>query len=307
MFVSPQLVLAWPWNPPPAPPPPEEPADDMLAAVLSVLVCWVLPLIIFKLKLLPTNLPPTAKDSVNAWVLYVKLKCDWKGNPDVPNLNALRAMLDQGGVTGMWAEVPGLRSKYFTYCKETDTVTGVYLFFTKHAMEAYKSSGLFKAHATFKHFSSVEAEVHDVMEGTESSMDLGKWSAGVKPSRADFDNKAYMLHVRLTCNYKGNPDIPNEAAMRYGIIDGPGPNQGFPKMWAMVPGLRSKYFTLTEDASLCSGFYTFFDKISLDKYIKSDLFKMHGTFKHFSKIEYTVHEVLAGSERSVDLGAWPRA
>ena len=94
MFVSPQLVLAWPWNPPPAPPPPEEPADDMLAAVLSVLVCWVLPLIIFKLKLPPTNLPPTAKDSVNAWVLYVKLKCDWKGNPDVPNLNALRAMLD---------------------------------------------------------------------------------------------------------------------------------------------------------------------------------------------------------------------
>ena len=79
------------------------------------------------------------------------------------------------------------------------------------------------------------------------------------------------------------------------------------QMWAAVPGLRSKYFTLTPDAKLCSGFYTFFDKASLDAYVASDLFKMHATFKHFSKIEYTVHEVLAGSERSVDLGAWPRA
>jgi len=307
MFVLHELLLAWPWDAPPPPPPPEEEASTLIPAVVSVLVFWIIPMICLKLCLPPTK--PTSKDSQNAYVLYVKLKCDWKGNPDVPDLAALRNMLDGGGVTGMWAAVPGLRTKYFTFCKETDTVTGVYVFLTKAALEDYKSSDLFKAHLTFKHFSSVKAEVHDVMDGSQCSMDLGAWStgAGARPARADFANKAYMLHVRLTCDYKGNPDIPNEAAMRYGIIDGPGAMQGFPKMWAMVPGLRSKFFTLTEDASLCSGYYTFFDKASLDKYIVSDLFKMHGTFKHFSKIEYTVHEVLAGSERSVDLGVWPGA
>ena len=37
---------------------------------------------------------PTSKDSQNAYVLYVKLKCDWKGNPDVPGRAALKTCSD---------------------------------------------------------------------------------------------------------------------------------------------------------------------------------------------------------------------
>jgi len=58
------LVLAWGKKPPPAPPPP--PADTLLAAIVSVLAFWVLPLVLLRLKSdaaesSPTVLTPTAK------------------------------------------------------------------------------------------------------------------------------------------------------------------------------------------------------------------------------------------------------
>eukprot|EP00815_Leptocylindrus_aporus_P003427 CAMPEP_0116049848 /NCGR_PEP_ID=MMETSP0322-20121206/40_1 /TAXON_ID=163516 /ORGANISM="Leptocylindrus danicus var. apora, Strain B651" /LENGTH=83 /DNA_ID=CAMNT_0003532307 /DNA_START=1286 /DNA_END=1534 /DNA_ORIENTATION=- len=70
----------------------------------------------------------------------------------------------------------------------------------------------------------------------------------------------------------------------------------FPEMYVGYPGLRSKFFTKC--------FYTFFSKKELNAYLESDLFKMHNTFKQFSKIDYTVYEVLSGTERTMDLGSW---
>ena len=170
-------------------------------------------------------------------LLHVKLKCDWTGNPVIPNIGALRELLDTGGATGQWAKVPGLRTKYFTYCEATDTVTGVYLFLTKTALDAYKESDLFNAHLSFKHFSSVDAETHDViMDGTRCLMDLGEWStgAGKRPDRTDFDGEAYMLHVRHTRDHNGNSDSTGEEAMRDDAHSCPVPE---PEEWvSAVPG-----------------------------------------------------------------------
>ena len=43
---------------------------------------------------------------------------------------------------------------------------------------------------------------------------------------------------------------------------------------------------------------------SLDKYMASDLFKQQGDPPHIKALSYTVYDVLPGTEKSIDLGAW---
>jgi len=106
--------------------------------------------------------------------------------------------------------------------------------------------------------------------------------------------------------------VPNEEAFRWGVRADGGK---FPAYYVGMEGLRSKFFTMLQDdngkgrpaTDLCVGFYTFFTKEALDKYLESDLFKMHNTFPQFAKIDYTVHEVMPGTERTMDLGSWTGA
>lgn len=258
---------------------------------------------------------PAAADMKAAHVLYVALKCDWKGNPDIKSIDDLKYGLGAGGMTAPWGQLEGLRSKTFTYCEKTDTVYGVYVFFNREALDKYAMSELFTGAQHWPHVSRVSYQIHDVMEGTELSIDQGAWpSADGKPS--DFTDGAYMLHVVLTVDYSGNPDVPDEAAFRWGVKADGGK---FPSFYVGMEGLRGKYFTMLQEdfgmldasadrkADVCCGFYTFFSKEALDRYLESDLFKMHATFPQFAKIDYTVHEVLPGTERSMDLGAWPGA
>lgn len=252
-------------------------------------------------------------DMKKAYILYVTLKCNWEGNPDIKTIEDMRKGLGEGGMTAMYAPPDGpkgLRHKYFTYCEETDSIYGVYTWFDRESLESYVQSDLFAAHKTWPQFSQVDYQIHDVMEGTELSIDQGKWSGlDGKAGEADFQNKAYMLHVYLSIDYTGNPDVPDEIAFRTAVKADGGK---FPAMYVGYPGLRSKFFTMCVDdngagrpgTDLCCGFYTFFSKKELDAYLESDLFKMHNTFKQFSKIDYTVHEVLPGTERTMDLGSW---
>ena len=130
----------------------------------------------------------------------------------------------------------------------------------------------------------------------------------------DFEDKAYMLHVFLTVDYKGNPDVPNEAAFRWGVKADGGK---FPGQYINMQGLRSKYFGLMLDDNgagkpnndMCMGFYAFKTKADLDAYLETDLWKMQsqaskGPFKQFAKAEYKIHEVMPGTEKTMDLSQW---
>jgi len=281
-----------------------------------------------KLKFLQEALAPkqcTATDASNVWVLYVKLKVDYTKNPQVPNKEALVGSLagvpgvelmpgmGKGvGFTTMWSTLPGLRGKFFTYNEETQTCSGVYTFFDKASMDAYMASDLFKQQKDYPHCPEVTATAHQMLAGSERSMDLGNWGGGAKPTRDDV-SKAYVLVAHLHIDFTTNPDVPNKEALfasLAGIPDvelapGLGKGMGFTGMWSAVPGLRSKAFTWTDEGNICSGFYVFFDKKSLDTYMDSELGKGQAAYPHVKKFEASVHEVLPGTEFSIDLGQWP--
>ena len=61
--------------------------------------------------------PVNRKDISDAWLLIAKFRLDFTANPDVPNADAFKAMLANGG-TKPWVGIPGLRTKDFTYRPE---------------------------------------------------------------------------------------------------------------------------------------------------------------------------------------------
>ena len=113
-----------------------------------------------------------------AKLLYVKLAMDWTKNPDLKSIDDLRGGLGPGGMTAPWAELPGLRHKYFIWHEETQTCSGVYVFYDDESLKKYMESDLFKAHESFPHVTSVDAQVKDVMQGTELSIEkTACWAA----------------------------------------------------------------------------------------------------------------------------------
>ena len=81
---------------------------------------------------------------------------------------------------------------------------------------------------------------------------------------------------------------------------------GATAMWSNVEGLRHKYFVYDEKTNVCCGVYMFYSEDSLNKYMASDLFKMHNpeAMPHFSKVEFKVLDVMPGTELSIEKTAW---
>jgi hypothetical protein len=273
---------------------------------------------------------PGAKDMEDAKLLFVKLKCKWDhGVEGLPtNIDQMRAYLGDGKGTEPWTALEGLRHKYFLYSEAEDTVFGVYVFFNGAALEKYMASEMFKQHESFPHFSSVEAEVKDVMSGSELSVEQVAWPSG--GTRADL-TAAKMLIVTLKMAYDAEgSQCPNSDALKW-VMHAPGGKEtpdkgpgateqgmGFPAMFTgaanpCLKGLRSKYFAYDEAKGECYGFYTFVSQSALDEYMKSDLFKTNvpppeGTAPaHIGSAVPLVCEVLPGTEKTMDLGAWSGA
>lgn len=249
-------------------------------------------------ELIAARTKPSASDMSDAKLLHVKLKMNYKANPQVSSYADLKAVLGDGGATAPWAALHGLRHKYFIYSPETETCSGVYVFFNQAALDAYMASELFAAQTTYPHVSSVEYMVHDVMAGTECSIENYAW-AHTPPTREDVA-QAFMLIVHLDVD----TDITPEPALRgFMAADGGGYTKGF-GLASGPKGLRGKYFTWHADTAVCSGYYTFLDRASLDTYMASDLFKQQAAAPNIKSVSYSVHEVCPGTERSMDLGAW---
>jgi hypothetical protein len=107
----------------------------------------------------PTTIKPSAQDMLDATLLYVRLKMDYITNPQLTSVDDLKYVLGEGGATEPWATLPGLRHKYFLYHDETQTCSGVYVFYNQPALDAYMASELFKAQGEYPHVSQVAYEV----------------------------------------------------------------------------------------------------------------------------------------------------
>lgn len=246
------------------------------------------------------SVEPTAADMEKAKLLYVQLSIDYTTNPDLKDLDALKYVLGDldGGATKAWANLPGLRHKYFCYTTEGDVCSGVYVFYSEKALNDYMESELFKAQGAYPHVKEVKAEVKDVMPGTEMSIEKTKW-AHTPPTREDV-TAAKMLIVDLTMNYEsGVEGLPTKKEELYGFIAA-----GYPEQFGKLKGLRGKYFAYDDKIDHCYGFYTFTDQASLDEYMASDLFKTQGDPPHITDVKASVHDILPGTEFSIDLGSW---
>jgi len=250
-----------------------------------------------------------------AKVLFVKLKAKWdSGVEQCPTkIEDLRYGLGDGGLTKPWSGMTGLRHKYFGFDKNEEIVCGVYAFYSQAALDKYMASDLFASHKQMPHFSSVEAEVHDVLVGTENSIENYNWN-NVPPTRGDVTAGA-MLVVRLDIDLgvlagavglpEGSSKKEQEGAFRMNF-DSKGmnyPGASFGKE-SGPKGLRGKYFTWNSEKSVCSGFYTFVTKADLDAYMESDLFKTQTEPPFISLQSATVYEILPGTEITVDQGSW---
>ncbi|KAK3265140.1 hypothetical protein CYMTET_26158 [Cymbomonas tetramitiformis] len=242
---------------------------------------------------------PGSRDMRDAKMLYVTLKMDWTADPEVSGPEALKHMLGEGEGTAAWGDVDGLRHKYFLYQPETETVSGVYVFFSQEKLDAYMSSKLFTMQGEPRHVSKVTATVLDVMEGTECSIEMAEWGSA-RPSQEDVAQAA-MLIVHLNVDYTAHQSLPHEQALR-NVMRADG--MGYPKAFRAVLGLRSKYFVYDSATETCSGFYTFLTRAALDAYVASDLFMAQSAFPYIDGMAYSIHEVWPGTERTMDLGAW---
>ena len=245
---------------------------------------------------------PGPQDMTDAKTLYVKLKAKWdSGVEGCPtNVDELKGALG-GGMTAPWSTLDGLRHKYFLWNADTETVSGVYVFFNQEKLDAYMATDLFKSHKQMPHFSSVEAEVIDVMSGTELSIEKTAWP-NTPPTRDDVC-KALMLIVEIKMKYDtGIEGLPTSEGDLRGFMSAEG--MKYPATFGGLAGLRGKYFGYKTEGDKCYGFYTFVDRKSLDTYMASELFTKQGEPPHIDELTYTIHEVLPGTEICVDLGAW---
>jgi len=258
-----------------------------------------------------TTVKPGPNDMADAKVLYVKLPAKWdSGVEGCPTkIDDLRMGLGDGGLTKPWAGLKGLRHKFFGFDKDADLVVGVYCFYNQAALDEYMASELFASHKQMPHFSSVEAEVHDVLVGTENSIENHEWP-NTPPTRADVTAGA-MLIVRLDIDLaklglpEGASREEQEAAFRMNF-DAKGnnfPGGMFGKETGPA-GLRGKYFTWNSEMNLCSGFYTFTTREALDTYMASDLFKGQAAAPFITLQSATVFEILPGTEIAIDQGSW---
>ena len=149
----------------------------------------------------------------------------------------------------------------------------------------------------------VTAEVKDVMPGTELAIEKTSWPH-TPPTRDDV-SAAKMLVVDITMKYDtGVEGLPTKAEELYGFMAAPPNGMGYPAQFGELKGLRGKYFAYDAEKDHCYGFYTFIDQASLDEYMASELFTKQGEPPHIEALTYTVQDVLPGTERTMDLGAW---
>jgi len=119
-----------------------------------------------------------------------------------------------------------------------------------------------------------------------------------RPTGQDMKN-AVLLDVRFTLDYtqEGGP----QSAEEYKALLS---NEGGTSAYAAIDGLRSKYFTLTENGEHGNGIYVFLTREQAEAYKASDLFTTFKKQPYYAAVEVTEYEILQGTEECLDNTPW---
>ncbi len=251
------------------------------------------------------SVSPSREAVSKAWILDVRFKIDYKtGLEDCPeNSSQFKGFCEAGG-TKAWAEISGLRSKYFTLTDDEQNGSGIYIFLTKNDLDKYMSSDLFKSFGDLPHITELDVKTYRVLKGSEETVDMVSWPSGnVDPIREDIES-AVIFYPRFKVDYnteiEGTPSNPEEFE---GALIEP---MNFAKMWhnSNVPGLQSKFFTLDETNKIGTGVYIFTNKKCLDDYLKSELLLNFKGFPHITDLKVDIYNIIGGTELTVAVNPW---
>lgn len=240
--------------------------------------------------------PPMREDVEKAYMLIVHLKI----KTDVTPEPALRQFMeaDGGGYTKRFdaANGPkGLRGKYFTYKSDTAICSGFYTFLKQKLMLKYMASDPFKQQGHAANVAGVTWSVHEVCPGTERCVDMGSWiGVRTKPGPQDMIN-AKLLYTKRPMNWKGHPKMKSPSDLKKALGEG-----GGTAAWADYDALRHKYFIYCQETETYSGVYVWFNRVKLNAYLASDLFQA----TYGKDATWSVHDVLSGTECSIENYAW---
>lgn len=115
------------------------------------------------------------------------------------------------------------------------------------------------------------------------------------PTKQDIINSVVLyVEFDLVFNSKEMPEIKDLQSFREYA------KSGAFLPWTKVSGLRNKLFWLNPEEKRSGGLYTFFDKDSCDRYIKSEFFGHLKEIPFGRELKWEIHENLAGSEITSD-------
>lgn len=123
------------------------------------------------------RMPVVEADMNDAWLLYVKFRFDFTTNPDIPNADAMRKMMAGGG-TAYWKDIPGLRTKDFTFMPDNNNAGyGFYIFTNRADLDTYMKSETFGMMNVIPHIVDLqEPRVLKIVQGSQWTAELGKFA-----------------------------------------------------------------------------------------------------------------------------------
>lgn len=267
------------------------------------------PKIDFRTNYFGGRLRPTVADMESAWLLNVEALFFVKNHSDPNAVHPNSTYNDTAHIrligSTVWPhaykDLPGLHTKLFTYDPATSKGKGLYTWKSKAELDAYRAMPLWTDfQANFGNDPDGKPQnlvilpgtrIFEILPGSEKTyMMTGaehQWPEGGDagpPTQTDAMNAA-VLWVNFSIDYTANPCVRTRNDYKYYMIT------EWTSFWMNVPGLRTKYFYLSEDGAVGGGIYTFVSRAALDAYMNTTLWT-NGLGLHAPVIQYEIQDLL---------------
>ena len=141
------------------------------------------------------NKRPTESDIATAHVFFPHFNIKYGAIKEINNLD------DYSKGAGMfatvpWMNLPGLRTKWFTMHRESETCHGIYFFQNKAALDSYLKSDLFRRFVKQPWLINPDPQVWEVLKGSELTIEMGEYK-GEKQVSSCFAGIASKLLCKM--------------------------------------------------------------------------------------------------------------
>ena len=123
-----------------------------------------------------------------------------------------------------WADVKGLRSKWFWFDEPTMTMGGVYTFFDMNHVKEYQKTDLFNSMWTTPIIDpeTLCIEIHENLADGEKTHEMAQWisSKDKAPVNRKDISDAWLLIAKYRLDFNANPDVYDLDAFKAMLANG---------------------------------------------------------------------------------------